>query len=64
MRWRGTYAIFAGAGRGNNNKGGGMNTDYNKSDSRDGGGGSTKITWSSKLSITTMRFTDCTNAGE
>ena len=56
----------AGAGRMNNNKGGGSynNTEYNKSDSRDGGGGSTKIIWSSKLSITTMRFTDCTNAGE
>lgn len=36
---------------------------------RDGGGNDTgsagnKFVWSSKLTITTLRFTDCTNAGE
>ena len=34
------------------------------SDSAATGGGGSKMTWSSKLTITTLRFTDCTNAGE
>mmetsp|Transcript_9067 Transcript_9067/g.16578 ORF Transcript_9067/g.16578 Transcript_9067/m.16578 type:complete len:905 (-) Transcript_9067:54-2768(-) len=36
----------------------------NGSDSAATGGGGSKMTWSSKLTITTLRFTDCTNAGD
>mmetsp|Transcript_36272 Transcript_36272/g.77346 ORF Transcript_36272/g.77346 Transcript_36272/m.77346 type:complete len:155 (+) Transcript_36272:172-636(+) len=47
---------YAGGGKasGNNGQGGG-----------DGGGATdNKIVWSSKLTITTLRFTDCKNVGE
>mmetsp|Transcript_9934 Transcript_9934/g.17404 ORF Transcript_9934/g.17404 Transcript_9934/m.17404 type:complete len:937 (+) Transcript_9934:57-2867(+) len=40
----------------------GAKTSYHKSESS--GGGSAKIVWSSKLTITMLRFTDCTNAGD
>jgi translation initiation factor eIF-2B subunit epsilon len=48
---------------GNNNcKSGGRPTRCENDVAAEGGG--RKIAWSSKLSITVMRFTDCTNAGE
>jgi translation initiation factor eIF-2B subunit epsilon len=35
-----------------------------KANGRSAEGGGRKIVWSSKFSITVLRFTDCTNAGE
>ena len=46
----------------NNGKSGGRPTRSENDGAAEGGG--RKIAWSSKLSITVMRFTDCTNAGE
>ena len=40
--------------------GGGINKEFHRSNSAVEG----KIVWSSKLTITLLRFTDCTNAGE
>jgi len=47
-------------GKSNNKTGGSESGNYHRSESNIGG----KIVWSSKLTITTLRFTDCTNAGE
>ena len=33
-------------------------------DARGGGGGESKIAWSSKLTVTTLKLPDCSNAGE
>ncbi|KAL7535373.1 hypothetical protein ACHAXR_011126 [Thalassiosira sp. AJA248-18] len=62
------------AGGKSNNKSGGGGGGFHRSDSSGGGGGggggggasssSSKVIWSSKLTITTLRFTDCTNAGD
>ena len=53
------------AANGNNHgKSGGRPTRCENDGAAEGGGGGRKIAWSSKLSITVMRFTDCTNAGE
>ena len=58
--------MYAGSVRkaGNNNTmsgGGGSNREYQRSNSSVEGN---KIIWSSKLTISLLRFTDCTNAGE
>lgn len=58
----GIVASLGGSSSGGGNKGGGgsINKEFHRSNSAVEG----KIVWSSKLTITLLRFTDCTNAGE
>lgn len=57
----GIVASLGSSGDGGGNKSGGMiNKEFHRSNSAVEG----KIVWSSKLTITLLRFTDCTNAGE
>lgn len=58
----GIVASLGSSGDGGGNKGGGgsINKEFHRSNSAVEG----KIVWSSKLTITLLRFTDCTNAGE
>ena len=48
-------------GKGGGDDGGGSSREYQRSNSSVEGN---KIIWSSKLTISLLRFTDCTNAGE
>ena len=56
------HGIVASLGSSGEGKGGGggINKEFHRSNSAVEG----KIVWSSKLTITLLRFTDCTNAGE
>ena len=59
---------YAKGGESNTAKGLGRGDTNSSSSGAEAGGGasnnSSKVIWSSKLTITTLRFTDCTNAGE
>ena len=63
---------YAKGGESNTAKGLGNTNSSSGGGAEAGGGGggassssnSSKVIWSSKLTITTLRFTDCTNAGE